>query len=166
MCIVIDMNTIHLIFSNNENDFTPVKNWIFCGSGKMVYGGTTYLNELGKIKKYNKIIKLLRDLNKVVVVDQSGVDNNETSLRENGISCNDLHLIAILIISKCRLIASLDTEAYPYFTDKSFYKKKSIAPKIYSKKAHRGLLRDNNIAQCCRPCVKLNKKERGRLEVK
>ena len=109
MCIVCDVNTLPSIFSHDENDYSPVRDWIIRGKGKVVYGGTSYLKELSKMTKYNRILKLLGDQNKIVVVDQSAVDRKEIEVKSKvNNKCNDPHLIAILVESGCKLVCSND----------------------------------------------------------
>lgn len=50
MCIVVDINTLALVFSPESKkhaEFSPVKKWVEEGRGFVVYGGTSYKAELG-----------------------------------------------------------------------------------------------------------------------
>lgn len=151
MCILCDINILHCVFSNCENDFSPVRKWIFEGRGKLVYGGTSYLNELKRVSKYNGLLKELKNKNRVVVVNEEEVNRVERIVkRQVDITCNDPHLIAILAVSGCKLVCSNDKSSYRFLKESKFYPYGN-RPKIYSKKGNCNLLIDSNISDCCLP---------------
>lgn len=135
MCIVCDINVLPDIFNSKENEFTPVKEWIFNKRGKFVYGGTSYLRELSRMGKFLKILKYLGDKNKTVVLDKDDVNFMEVKVKSKvDRNCNDPHLIAILAISGCKLVCSKDKKSYPYLQQTNLYPSNYSIPKIYSKK--------------------------------
>lgn len=85
MCIIIDTNVFADVFtkeSANHSDFEPVLNWIRKGyCGKIVYGGTTYKNELNQSKKYLTIFRLFSEVRRVVRIKDNLVDEKEEELR-------------------------------------------------------------------------------------
>jgi len=166
MCVVIDMNVMNCVFnSNNQNheQFKPVKDWILNGKGKMVVGGDTYFEELGKLAKFRKFYLALRKAGKVVVVKpEKDIDALETKLDASLSHKNfdDPHIVALLIVSGCKIICSNDARAFPYFQKKEWYPKGRSLPKIYCDKSyskHKEILTDNNMADICLPCLKLKK---------
>jgi predicted nucleic acid-binding protein len=161
MCIVIDINTFASVFdstSGKHADFKPVLDWIMLGKGKIVYGGSKYREELGKAKKYLNFLGELAKVRKIVVVDDVKVDDTQAELekRVNHQKFNDPHLVAIIIVSGCKLICSNDKEAYPFFKNKDLYRNQgSRPPKIYAKANNSNLLSDENIAAICKPLGRL-----------
>jgi len=162
MCIIIDTNTFSSVFdgsSANHEEFKPVLDWIVVGSGKAVYGGSKYLEELRKAQKYLKIFRLLSDCKKTIKVDNSKVDSVEADLksRVEHRDFDDPHLIAITIVSKCKLICSSDSRSYAFLKQPALYPKNFEKPKIYHSSANKDLLNDTNIPEKYKPSNRLNK---------
>ncbi len=160
MCIIIDTNTLGLVFNSETKEhekFKPVLEWINNGKGKIVYGGTEYEKELIKANSL-KLIKQYNIAGKAVHICNKKVDEKETEIkkRANNISFNDTHLVAIVCVSKCKLIiCSNDKKAYPFLKDPHLYQKEAQTPKIYNErsfKKHKELLNDFNIAKCGKHC--------------
>lgn len=140
--IIIDTNCLSNVFdkeSNSFEDFAPLNDWIYSGCGQVIYGGTKYLDE---IKKYYGLFKELKKINKAKYIDNLKVDEKEIWVKSQIQHQNfdDQHIVALLIISKCKLICSLDKRAYPYFKHKEFFSKKN-KPRIYSSKKNEKLLK-------------------------
>ncbi|MXO04619.1 PIN domain-containing protein [Flavobacterium sp. HBTb2-11-1] len=155
MCIIIDTNVLVSVFENksdNHHDFLPVHDWISKGKGKVVYGGTKYIDEIGA--KYRAFFIELRRAKKAIYIDNEKVDEQEkiASSKIQHKDFDDQHLVGLLVESKCKLICSLDERAYQFFTSSKFFSPSSQKPKIYSNKANRKILKDNNIAEVCKPC--------------
>ena len=154
MCIIIDTNALVSVFdrnSLNHHEFIPVYDWISKGKGQIVYGGTKYINEMGKfLAMFNE----LKRANKAIYINNEKVDQKEkmVSAKIQHKDFDDQHLVGLLLESKCKLICSLDERAYPYFTSTSFFSPSSQKPKIYSSKKNKKILNDQNIAQICKPC--------------
>lgn len=167
MCLVIDMNTIPLVFnpsSEGHGDYKPVYDWIIAGKGKMVCGGTKYWDELGLLIKYLRIVNQLRKAGKVVKVDDAEVDKkmNELMLLCNDKDFDDPHIAALLIVSGCKVLCSEDERSYPYIKRKAWYPDGKPTPKIYKRTAFKNassILSDSNMANICKPCEKLKKEQ-------
>ena len=162
MCIVIDANTFSTVFnpdSQKHGDFKPVLEWIVHGRGKIVYGGDKYKQELRNARKYHGLFSELSKVSKVIEVDCQRVNEiqEEVAGRVDHRDFDDPHLIAIIIVSGCKLICSDDSSAYPFLKRKDLYLNKVSRPKIYRRSTNRDLLCDNNIADICKPCSKLPK---------
>lgn len=167
MCIVIDINTFHAVF-NTESDshklYQPVMQWVISGKGKIVCGGSGYFRELAKLKKFTRLFNQLKTAGKVVFADDVKIDAKEAELK---LLCDDNdfddpHIVALLIVSGCRLICTEDSRSYPYLKKKEWFPKGAVLPKIYCAKSTKRagkLLADKNIAEICLPCIKLNKAE-------
>jgi predicted nucleic acid-binding protein len=163
MCIIIDTNVFADVFSKesaNHSDFEPVLNWIRKGHGKIVYGGTKYKNELNQSKKYVTIFRLFSDARRVVPISNNLVDEKENELRlkipEKDLitKFNDPHIVAIVIVSKCKIVCTLDIGLSELLKISNYPEGVDI-PLIYSNKSNRDILNHNNIAECCKPCEKL-----------
>jgi hypothetical protein len=166
MCIVIDTNTWASVFDIGADDhieFKPVYDWILGdgGKGKIVYGGTTYLQEVPS--KYMSLLLELNKRRKTVAVENSKVDEIEIKLKKliEHRDFDDPHIVALIIVSKCKLICTKEKRAIPFFKDKKglFYPKKFIRPKIYNNKTNIDLLVDKNIISICQPCKATTKTE-------
>lgn len=168
MCIVIDSNVIPCVFNSQASDhqeFRPVFAWIRQGRGKIVYGGTRYKKELSELRNYLGILAELKRKSKVVIIDEVNnisVDSVEDYLSQRIVRSdfNDHHIVAILIISGCKLVCSNDTGAHALI-GVCFGRARALikgispcpghvqTPKIYSNRTCAGLLCDRNIAKCC-----------------
>jgi hypothetical protein len=158
MCIIIDTNCFSSVFSRtsaNHSEFKPVLNWIVCGHGKAVYGGSKYKEELKTAKHYLKIFRLLGTYNRLIKVDDNKVDAEQN--RVEGIiihpDFDDPHLAAIVIVSRCKLICSVDTRSIPHVTNRVLYNNQAI-PKYYTGLRNSNLLCDKNIPKKYFPCTK------------
>lgn len=145
MCIVIDTNAISDVFNQNSKqhkDFQPVRHWIVEGEGHAVYGGAKYKEELSKAHRYLRLFRLLKDARRAFEIDQGMIDTEQIRLEKEteGLACNDQHIIAIFVVSGCRLFCSHDSRADKYIRDKSLYPKGHARPSIYRSCNHQHLL--------------------------
>lgn len=162
MCIIIDTNCLASVFERNSkthNQFAPVLDWIVCGKGKLIYGGTKYLNELRNTCKYLKIINLLRNSGKAVLVESKLVDAEQMRIEAliTDDDFDDPHLPAIVIVSKCKIICSTDTRSIKFVTQSILYPKGIDIPKYYTSIRNKDLLCDKYIHDCYKPLNKCNK---------
>ncbi|MBF0541786.1 MAG: hypothetical protein HQK91_10100 [Nitrospirae bacterium] len=159
MCVVIDINVFPHVFIEKLNEYTPLKKWITIGNGKLVYGGTKYINELRQMSKYRKFLIRLRKARRLVEVDCLKVDNQEKLLIDKNLNdFDDPHIIAIIIVSGCKLICTDDKRSYQYIKYKDIYPKNFELPKIYSpktKKSHTNLSDKKYYADICKPASKI-----------
>lgn len=161
MCIVIDTNSLSCVFDQHNSqhcDFKPVLKWIRDGKGKIVYGGTSYEKELKTARRFVKIFLEFHKVNKVVVIEKATVDNKEKECKTlvNHRDFNDHHIISIIIVSGVKLVCTNDKRAIQFLTNTQFYAR-GKRPKVYTSKKNANLLCDRNIAECCKPSLKLNK---------
>lgn len=135
--------------SSDHTDFKPVYDWVFIGKGKLIYGGTKYLEEIPV--KYLKLIKLLADAGKAIHVNDEEVDIEERRVNHllQDDDFDDQHLVGLLIVSKCKLIASRDKRAYPFFKHTLFFHPARNKPRIYCSIANKDLLCDKYILPIC-----------------
>ena len=165
MCIIIDTNCLNEVFdtsNKHHNEFKPVFNWVYLGKGKIVYGGSKYLSEIGK---YLTLFLNLNKAGKAIYVDNNKVDDEEVVVSTiiQDPDFDDQHLVALLRVSGCKLICSRDKRAYPFFRHQRFFSPANTKPKIYSSSKNKGLLKDKNIAEICKPANKTTKQQRDMI---
>jgi len=154
MCVVIDSNCLTITFNENNSlysEFEIVNRMIMNNKIKLIYGGSTYREELKRMPNYLKIIVELRKAGKAHLLETSEVDNKENEIETNPlcIGCNDIHIIAIVIVSGCRLVCSRDIGLHPYLRKRDLYPNRLSPPKIYQGISHRNLL----FSRLCRTCT-------------
>lgn len=137
MCIVVDVNTLPYVFnprSDRHAEFAPISEWINKGDGVLVYGGTTYAKELKKAGRYLRVVLELKKARRAVAIADDVVDAREAVVKNLtvGTGCDDQHIIALIGVSKCRIISSVDARSYPYIQDRQLYPRGASRPKIYS----------------------------------
>lgn len=150
MAVILDTNCFSHVFCPKDvrhEEFRPVLEWVINGKGFFVYGGTKYLQELKRTKRFILIFRLLRDLGKAVEVDQEKIDNYQRFVekKEQDPDFDDPHLPAIVAVSHCRLICSTDERSIRFVTRKDFYPKGFSLPKYYKGNSNINLLKDANI---------------------
>lgn len=170
MCIVIDTNAMASVFSASSKDhdqFKPVHDWIRYKNGKIVYGGTTYLAELKKAKKFATIFRRLRDVGKVIELrDCKKVDDIEKKLKakvKDSKFNNDPHIIAIITASKCKIVCTKDESSFKFIQNRKLYPRGISPPKIYTRERNKNILKNDNIADICKPNVTLTKQQLATL---
>ncbi len=163
MPIIIDANCIANVFDINcvkHNEYSPVREWIVSGKGKMVYGGTKYEQELRSLSKYLPLIRYLKDINKVIKGDKVEIDKYQCyveSIKDNA-DFDDPHLVAISVVTKCLLICSEDTRSIKYVKDRKYYPKSfSKVPSYYTSSSNSNLLCDTYVHTIFKPLTTINK---------
>ncbi len=155
MCIVIDINALPCVFSEDSechDEFEPVERWILKGKGKIIIGGKKYMDELRKMPDYLSFLKELEKIGKVVPLEDDEVDSYEEKIKliVNDSRFDDPHILAIIAISKCKVLCSNDKKSFDYIQKQEFYPKGVKKPRIYSKRNCEDLLVDENIVAICR----------------
>lgn len=149
MSIVVDTNTMGYVFSPQEgedDDFGPVRKWLFKGKGRLVIGGSGYMGELRRVPSSLRVISELNKRRKVIRVENDDVDELERAVRHIvPPDCDDPHIIALIGVSRCPLVCTQDKRASSYLKNESLYPWKCFAPKIYSSRQNaEALLTDEN----------------------
>lgn len=155
MCLVIDTNTLSCVFNEtnaNHEEFKPVFDWIEKGKGKIVFGGAKYMKELEKARQYLRLFVDYSKKGKTVRINDEEVDKHEKEIKLKVIDSkfNDAHIIAIIAVSKCKVLCSYDKKSFDYIQNPTLYPKGVNRPKIYSKKSCENLLVNDNIVEICR----------------
>jgi hypothetical protein len=162
MPVIVDTNCFANVFCRNStkhSEFEPVLKWIIEGKGLLVYGGTKYRSELKKATKYLTLFRLLKDIGKVVSENDLAIDRMQSKIesRKQDEAFNDVHLLSISIISRCRVICSMDTTSIPFVTDTQFLPKGVSKPVYYTSKNNINLLCDEYVHKTFKPLCKINK---------
>src|ERR1022692_2476003 len=136
MCVVIDANVIGKVFdphSAEHHRFRPIALWITTGNGSVIYGGTKYMKELGS-GKYLALFKELGTARRAVVIGTKNVDDRARALKQlvPEVEFNDEHLIALIGISKCRLVCTDDLKFLPYLRRKDLYRSEEHTSELQS----------------------------------
>jgi hypothetical protein len=137
MAIVIDANVFPCVFnieSENHAEFAPIKLWIERGDGFLVYGGTTFKDELLQSYRRARFVRTLRDGGRAVEISSTAVDAIEAEVRVKvaDTKCNDPHIIALLAAAKCALLCSHDKESFPFIKNRSLYPNGAPKVRIYT----------------------------------
>jgi len=170
MCIVVDSCALPKVFRSsdkNHKKFSSVCNWIVNGDGVFVYGGTKFKAELaGDHKWFVKFLRLLQDHGKAICADTKKVDDRQVKVQTlvTDPDFDDPHLIALIGVTGCKLVATSDKRAEKFLLDKGLYPKGVSVPAIFKDSAkHAAMLTANNIGKCCCTSTRLNKKSRQQL---
>jgi len=165
MCLIIDTNVLHCVFGrtrDDHKDFQPVLDWIDKGKGKMIYGGTKYKRELaGCSKDFIDMLNKFNARRKIVKLPDKEVDHAEIEVKQikeklkvNDKDFNDEHIVAIVRVSKCRVVCSADSSSFKFIKDKQFYPRGINPPEIYTKEKNKNLLNDRAIVEVCKHALK------------
>ena len=165
MCIVIDADVFSSLANaraSMHSEFRPLFEWVSFGKGKVVYGGTKYAEELAKNGKFRGWLFELEKKKKTVFIEKERIDYTSAYLTKNASGpYNDYHIAAIVIVSGCKLVCSLDKGLHNLINVCYQQRLRKLIkrdcpcmgnlshPKIYQNKGHRILLCDKNIAKCC-----------------
>jgi hypothetical protein len=154
MCIIIDTCTIHSVFdpeSSKHDQYVPVRDWVTLKRGKILIGGAKYRNEL-KSKKLTRLFAEFERRRALVRIDDKLVDDFAILLKKKikDSDFDDEHLVALVAVSKCRVICTDDARAMPYLKQSHLYPAGTKRPKIYRSPRNANLCCDQNIADVCR----------------
>ena len=101
--------------------------------------------------RYIRIINELDRAGKVVKVSNTLVDRIAAQLKAKipDAQFNDEHIVAIVIVSRCKIVCSDDKESYPYIRRPDLYPKGMKRPKIYRSQGHGQMCCKSNIVAIC-----------------
>lgn len=162
MPIIIDTNCFANVFSRTSKkhaEFEPVLSWIIEGKGLIIYGGTKYKQELKKAKKYQTIFRFLKEVGKAVNKSDIDIDRFQKEIEKlkESETFNDVHLLAISVVSKCRIICSEDAKSIPFVTNKKYFPPGFQKPVYYTSLKNKKLLCDRYVDGSLKPLCKVKK---------
>jgi hypothetical protein len=143
--LIIDTNAAAAVFdvANREHArYRPVLDYLFRRNGVLSSGGTRYLSELAKVRVALAPLKQLEQAGRLRIANRAAVDAEERRICELAPmpACDDQHLIALVCVSRARIIASDDRRADKFIKDRSLYSGGVRRPAIYRQVSHKRLL--------------------------
>jgi len=159
MCIVIDVNRVPSVLNPKSSDhveFQPILDWIDRRRTKIVYGGTKYTDELSKMKRYFAILTEMKRAGIIEVLDKVTVDLEQANINQRTThkNFNDQAIVAIIIVSRCRLLCSNDTSSLTFVRARNLYPRGIEPPKIYRDRRDRRQLYHRQFTNRCGPCCR------------
>ncbi|MEQ1933756.1 MAG: hypothetical protein ABL962_07750 [Fimbriimonadaceae bacterium] len=135
MCALVDACVKSRVFNSKDAEhpkFETISKWIVEGSGNVVYGGKTYMEQLGS--RYRDLFLELKTAGRAHRIPSDKVDQLEELLKKkvNNKKFDDAHLIALIRLSKCCIICTSDDRFLPFFRRKDLYPRGAKQPKIHS----------------------------------
>lgn len=155
MCCIIDTNCFTKVFNPNDAEherFRHIFKWVTEGGGSMIYGGTTYNREVvDKMRKFGRLLADLKRKRRLVKLDDAKVDAVEDRLKNliQHKDFDDPHLVAMVTVSKCRVVATGDTRCLPFLRNRKLYPRGMKVPEVYSTENHAGLCCDKYLSNVC-----------------
>lgn len=142
MCIIIDNDVVGNVLLHNDDDFEPVKNALYKKKNKMVYGGKLR-EEYLRNEKLRRILIILDGSGSAKLIKEESI-TSEVDKLENKNLCisNDLHIIALAIVSGARLLCTSDIDLHTDFKNHRLVN--NPRGKIYQNSSHVGILEENN----------------------
>lgn len=162
MPIIIDTNCVASLFTKsdvNHKEFEPVLEWILRGKGMMIMGGTKYKEEIAKLRKYLTIIRYIKEAGKIYEGDCDAIDKFQVEVEElsDDPDFDDPHLVAMVFVTKCKIICSVDDRSVKHVTDSKYYPSNFKKPVYYKSSRNVDLLCDKYVDDDLKPLVKINK---------
>lgn len=136
--LIIDANIIAaLFFKDNQrfSDFEELREFILSRRGFLAFGGTKYKSEIAKISRAVQILKSLERRGQIRFHNDAEVDREEQRILQLVpiADCDDHHLIALVCVSKARVVATDDRRADPHLKNRRLYPAGVRKPAIYRK---------------------------------
>ena len=135
--------------NQEHHKFVPVLNWVTNGRGRMIYGGTKYNAELGKMIRILGIVVELARKGRTIRLPNRTVDPIAADLRKRFPDPNfdDEHIVALVMASRCCVVCTNDHCAMAYLRRADVIPSR---PKIFSgHRSHRRLCCDKHIVGVC-----------------
>lgn len=137
MCIIIDANTAPSMTAGAPQAL-PVLGWIKRGTSRIAIGGTKQAIEYAKLKEFIKLLAVLDRAGRLRRYDNKTVDDLQHGLEEDGnLQSDDPHIIALAVVSGCRLLFSHDQALHADFTNPHILQPKGS---VYQNASHAHLL--------------------------
>ena len=119
MCAIIDADTVHEVFGNNQNEAGEAFfDWIVEGDGHLVIGGKNEVELTRGSQGFRDWKWQLQSAGKMTIEDGEKV-NNKTNKLINDRACvsNDAHVVALAQVSGARLLYSNDNDLQQDFNN-------------------------------------------------
>ena len=102
MCIIIDSCVLSKVFKKSNKGHTklkPVCDWVVNGEGKIVFGGTKFIQEISIDQAwFLKFLRILKDCGKAIQADTKRVDARQAVVQSivTNPDFDDPHLLALI----------------------------------------------------------------------
>lgn len=154
MAVIVDPPLFIVIFNPSDpryKEYSDVLNWVLRGPAKFVLGGEKYRQELYNIRSVLPKILELKRARKIYEVNDDLVDLEEVRLKrvEPSADFDDPHLVALVNLSKVKIICINDPRAHKFLRRSDFYKSPSMRPKLYTRAKNINLLSKSNLTGIC-----------------
>lgn len=161
MCVVFDTDTFGEVSDNSNEDFEPLRNWISRERHTVIYGGSEYLRQLRKSGPFRRYLRGLEKTGQIHTLNGQVIDRTAVFLANRFISknYNDHHIVAILLISGCKVVSSHDQGLHELIKDcwssggKMKIEDATILldnrPVIYQDQSHKVNLNRRSVSHCC-----------------
>jgi hypothetical protein len=141
MCLILDTDILHKVFRGPSAEFEPVYRALMTGDARCVYGGGLTL-EYQQVEWFRRLLLRLDQQGIAHQFVKSKIDLEEGKLREKGIcGSNDIHILALAIVSRARLLCSEDAALGEDFTNPAILSKPR--GNIYKRAEHAHLIREH-----------------------
>jgi hypothetical protein len=139
MCLILDINIVHLVFPQPARDYMPIHKAITDRRARLVYGGHL-LREYKQMGKFLHLLYRLDQQGTARKVNDNTVDLETQNLVGSGLCVsNDLHIIALARISGARLLCTDDGNLKKDFKNPALVS--NPRGKIYQRQTHADLIR-------------------------
>lgn len=157
MCIIIDTCAFHCVFDNRtpkHKEYKPVGDWLLARKGKLVYGGQKYAIELLNNSQYIRLFLEFERSAQLFHAPEDKVNALSKEIQKRRLKdCDDEHIIALSIVSGCRLVCTEDKRSCGYLKSiPRMYGKPRI--KAYTRSEHKKFLTCHEIKSNCDLCAK------------
>jgi predicted nucleic acid-binding protein len=158
MCVIVDTNCFGSVLNTSAKDhkrFAPVYEWLMYGKGgRLIYGGKKYKKEINfRSEHYKKLIQEIERKGRLRPLSDTAVDNLAAAVKAkvDDTDFDDEHLVAIVGVSKCCVVVSLDKRADQFLKRRDLYPEGVKPPKIYRNTRSKKLCGcDKHIVAICR----------------
>ena len=136
MCIIVDADCVHHLLVRSEQGI-PVLKWLLQGSNAGLVVGGKNLSEIGATRLRDTLAVLSR-AGRLHKVSDAALAPIVTRLRSAG-TCrsNDSHVVALALVSRCRLVFSHDEALH---ADLKSHSRTGEKISIYQDSSHEHLL--------------------------
>ena len=147
--VVIDTDCLSRVFdekNKEHNEYVPLyRSIIEQKQTTIIYGGTKYIGELKRAKQFLKLFGEFRKTGMAKDIDDQSVDKEEKRIIKmaDDSKFNDHHIVAIVIIGRCNIICSKDSNSYENYKNGRYYTSHFTKPKIYNGLSSSGILTRN-----------------------
>lgn len=136
--VVIDTDSLSRVLdekNREHNEYVPLyRSIIEQKQTIIIYGGTKYNGELKRANKFLKLFSEFRKTGMAKDIDDQSVDKEEKRIikKADDSNFNDHHIVAIVIIGRCNIICSKDSNSHEHYKNGRYYPSHFTKPKIYN----------------------------------